>query len=110
MTNTLPPPATPCSQHEIAEHLDSLAAVPRDILPDGPARITLVGLATAGHDVYAYQAAGEHGPWNLWLQPLADARDDRNGRIGAGAWALFWDKLLDLITDAGLANAAHTEG
>jgi hypothetical protein len=59
---------------EIRSNVKSIAAVPRVLLPDGPARDELVRRAQAGEDVYAYRV-GIRAPyrWNIWL---VDARHE----------------------------------
>jgi hypothetical protein len=51
----------------IAANVASIANVPRDVLPDGPARAMLNRMAALGHDVYCYQPAGGT-LWNVWLE------------------------------------------
>jgi hypothetical protein len=53
---------------EIKANVKSIRAVPRALLPDGPARDELVRRAQAGEDVYCYHAGlGPDYTWNIWL-------------------------------------------
>jgi hypothetical protein len=60
--------ATAFEISEISENVASIEAVPRSLLPDGPARTTLLALASAGLDVYCYQSGGTLGTWCVWLE------------------------------------------
>ena len=65
------------SPEEAAQNVASIQTVPRELLPDGPARTRLLALAAVGRDVYAYHAgSADRGIWNLWLEheriPIAE--------------------------------------
>ena len=79
--------------------LASVQAVPRSVLPDGPARKALLALAHAGL-AEAYASGGElTGTWCLWSDTLARLRPDRNGRVAiASEWCQQWEVLSSLIT------------
>ena len=81
---------------EAAENVASVAAVPLEVLPNGPARDALSALAAVGYDVYAYASGGETlGTWCAWLGPLADARPlAHDGRVPLAHWLEHWRELL----------------
>lgn len=83
-------------------NMASIHAIPRALLPDGPARSFLMTEANAGKDVYAYaptQLPSEHERrWNVWYGPLAPRYD---ARIPAQTWATHWP---DLVTKAAAAR------
>ena len=60
----------------ILRNVESIHAVPLDVLPAGELRHLLLTRATDGVDLYCYQSGGTDGPWYLWLYgerlPLAD--------------------------------------
>ncbi len=45
----------------------SIFDVPRALMPDGPARESLMRRAMLGYDCYAYQSGGPRGTWCVWL-------------------------------------------
>lgn len=59
------PPEPRASAEEIAANVQSIEAVPYELLPDGPARRELLKWAAAGEDVFAYCSIA--GVWNIWL-------------------------------------------
>lgn len=57
---------------ECAENVRSIQSIPERLLPKGPARKTLMGMARDGYDVYAgatvksgVNAVEKH--WNIWF-------------------------------------------
>ena len=75
-------PALPQHALEIAENLKSLAAIPTDELPEGPARDALIALAASGYEVYAYRPFGaDHH--NIWIRPEWSYQD---GRMTCAEW------------------------
>lgn len=68
------------------ERVASLSAIPRDALPDGPARDALLALATNGIECYAYQPV--MCDWRIWLQP---AWPDWEARMSCEAWLLVYE-------------------
>lgn len=56
---------------EAAENVKSIRRIPETLLPKGPARMTLVGMARDGYDVYAYTplqigVKNSEKRWNVW--------------------------------------------
>jgi hypothetical protein len=80
---------------EIMEQYETLASIPTDLLPpDHLARLALRWLILSGWNAYAYQSGGTTGTWVCWLQPLADHRPDRNGRVTIQDWRDHWPAIL----------------
>jgi hypothetical protein len=58
---------------ECSENVASIRRVPKAVLPNGPARNVLSGMARDGYDCYIYQPAQRPDTpkrerrWNLWL-------------------------------------------
>lgn len=96
---------------EVTANLESLAEMPPDLLPDeSPARLALVWLISSGHDVYCYWSGGHiTGSPVVWLQPLADVRPGRDGRVAISDWCAQWEAL---VAEMGLtpAETAMVEG
>lgn len=94
----------PLPPDEIAENLRRLAdEMPADVLPDGPARLALVWLISSGHDVYAYWSGGHiTGTPVVWLQPLADTRPEKDGRVAISEWVTGWRALLGEMGEMGV--------
>jgi|SRR5579875_419803 len=75
------------TQHsEQDERIASLHAIPRDCLPDGPARDALLALASNGVECYAYQPV--MCDWRIWLQP---AQPSWEARMSCEAWLLVYE-------------------
>ena len=92
---------------EAAENVASVASVPLEVLPNGPARDALSAVASAGYDVYCYASGGEtYGTWCGWLGPLADVRFDRAGRVPLALWLEHWRELL---AEAGLSQRQEAQ-
>lgn len=93
----------PLPPEEIAENVASIGDMPAQVLPDGPARVALVWLASSGHDVRCYWSGGRvTGTPVVWLQPLADRRPEKDGRVTLAEWRVRWHELL---CEMGLAAA-----
>lgn len=85
-------------------NLASLRDVPAHVLPDGPARTALVWLISAGHEAYCYASGGTlTGTRVVWLQPLADVRAGKDGRVTLDVWRVHYEELL---TEMGLSLPA----
>lgn len=97
----------PLPSEEVTANLESLAEMPPDLLPeDSPARLALVWLISSGLDVYAYWSGGRtYGTPVVWLQPLADVRSGKDGRVAIREWCEQWEALL---AEMGLLPAAET--
>ncbi len=105
MQSTLRTPPLTCSDEEVLEHFESIAAVPLEILPDDLSRSVLRLLVAAGRDVYAYASGGETtGTWCAWIGPLADVRPDHNGRVPLTEWVTSWRQLVDEMWPAMFAE------
>lgn len=77
-----PPALATAHAAEARENIASIRAIPQDELPDAEARATLVALAEAGYDVYAYRPLGlaRHV---IWIRPEWPYQD---GRMTPAEW------------------------
>lgn len=88
-------PRDPLPPEEVTANLASLGEMTPDVLPDGPARIALVWLISSGANVYCYWSGGRtYGRAVVWLQPLADVRPGKDGRVAISEWRDYWRELL----------------
>ncbi|HEV2238138.1 MAG TPA: hypothetical protein VGR57_15865 [Ktedonobacterales bacterium] len=104
----------------IARNVASIEALPRDVLPDSPARRYLLHLAGAGHDCYAYLSGGHRdsqtpqgqrtGSWCLWIEPLTRICNGRDGRIPVLLWLQTWQWIAPAIHCAIAHASTRTSG
>ena len=74
---------------EATTNAATIAAISRDVLPDGPAREALLALAEGGCDVYAYSPRNRARDWQtptnitIWLAPTFASWE---GRMTPAEW------------------------
>lgn len=96
-----------CTSEEIRANMGSVELCPLDVLPPGSLPwFALLLLAACGYDTYVYPVGSRDATsrtssiWNAWIGPLADVREDHNGRISIARLGATCRGVLDELSDA----------